>query len=107
ESHEIEVLDGFDLAYWRPRLLLVEDHVLNLRLHRYLVSRNYKWVRRTAGNAWDVPAASPMRGGLFGRFQFIRKDFLGLPFRRLREALRRIRTLRSERRQAGDSDTSG
>ena len=106
ESHEVEVLDGFDLAYWRPRLLLVEDHVLNLRLHRYLVSRNYKWVRRTAQNAWYVPAAAPMRVDLFGRLQFIRKYFLGLPFRRVREALRRIRTRRSERQRAG-SDTSG
>jgi len=106
ESHEVEVLDGFDLAYWRPRLLLVEDHVINLRLHRYLVSRNYKWVRRTAQNAWYVPASSPMRVGLFGRFQFIRKYFLGLPFRRVREALRRIRTRGSERRRVG-GETSG
>jgi hypothetical protein len=63
-------------------------------------------VRRTAQNAWYVPAAAPMRVDLFGRLQFIRKYFLGLPFRRVREALRRIRTRRSERQRAG-SDTSG
>ena len=34
EGHEIDVLDGFDMARWRPRLLLIEDLVINLRLRR-------------------------------------------------------------------------
>ena len=34
EGHEVEVLSGFDLARWRPRLILVEDHVTNLATHR-------------------------------------------------------------------------
>jgi len=100
ESHEIEVLKGFNLDRWRPKLLLVEDIVLNLRLHRYLQSRGYKWVRRTAINSWYVPASSLMRVSLFGRLQFARKYFLGTPFRRLREALRDIRAwLRSTPRR--------
>ncbi|SRR6266545_2714598 len=92
ESHEIEVLDGFDLGRWRPKLLLMEDLVLNLRLHRYLQSRGYKWVRRTGINAWYVPAATPMQVSLVGKLQFIRKYFLGVPFRNLREATRRLRS---------------
>ena len=107
ESHELAVLDGFDIAHWRPRLLLIEDHVLNLRLHRYLVSRSYKWVRRTAMNAWYVPASAPIRVGPFGRLQFMRKYVLGVPFRRSREWLRRIRSRWSERRQASGADVSG
>ena len=39
ETHELAVLSGFDLARWRPRLILIEDIALNLRLHRYLRSR--------------------------------------------------------------------
>jgi FkbM family methyltransferase len=91
ENHEIEVLAGFDIQRWQPRLLLIEDHVRNLRLHRYLRSHGYKWVRRTALNAWYVPDAAPMRVSWLGRFQFIRKYVLGVPFRHLRDAMRRLR----------------
>ena len=91
EGHEIEVLRGFDFARWRPRLLLVEDLVLDLRLHRYIVARGYKWVRRTDINSWYVPADSTMRVSALGRWEFFRKYYLGTPFRRMREAMRRLR----------------
>jgi FkbM family methyltransferase len=91
EGHEAEVLAGFDLARWHPRLILIEDHVLDLRLHRLLESRGYKWVRRTGLNGWYVPAGSPMRFGWLGRLQFIRKYYASLPTRRVRDAVRRVR----------------
>ena len=91
ESHELEVLSGFDLARWRPRLILIEDFVVNRRLHRYLTSRGYKWVRRTGLNGWYIPADQPFPISLFGRLQFIRKYYLGVPFRAAREILRPIR----------------
>jgi FkbM family methyltransferase len=91
EGHEIEVLDGFDLDYWRPRLILIEDHVLNLRLHRLLQKRGYKWVRRTGLNGWYVPSDVAMRVGWLGRLQFIRKYYLSLPTRRIRDAVRLVR----------------
>jgi hypothetical protein len=91
EGHEIEVLDGFDLAYWRPRLLLIEDHVLDLNLHRTLQSRGYKWVRRSGLNAWYVPADFPMSVSAWGWVQFFRKYYLSLPTRRVRDAVRRLR----------------
>jgi FkbM family methyltransferase len=91
EGHEVEVLRGFDFARWRPRLILLEDHVLDMRLHRFMRSQGYKWIRRTDINSWYVPSNSPLRVGMLGRWQFIRKYYLGTPFRRLREALRRLR----------------
>jgi FkbM family methyltransferase len=90
EGHDIEVLDGFDLSRWRPRLLLIEDVVQNLRLHRYLTGRGYRWFRRTGINSWYVPADAPERVGAAGRLQFVRKYYLGLPFRILREKKRRL-----------------
>ena len=36
EGHELEVLSGFDVARWRPRLILLEDHVGSLGKHRFL-----------------------------------------------------------------------
>jgi FkbM family methyltransferase len=92
ESHEIDVLKGFDLDHWRPKLLLVEDIVLNLRLHRYLRSRKYKWVRRTAINSWYVPESATFSVSLFGRWQFARKYYLSTPLRHLRDVLRKLRT---------------
>jgi FkbM family methyltransferase len=91
EGHEIEVLRGFDFARWRPRLILIEDLVLDLALHRFMRARGYKWVRRTDINSWYVPVDSAMRVSLLGRWQFFRKYYLGTPVRRVRETLRRIR----------------
>jgi FkbM family methyltransferase len=91
EGHEIEVLDGFDLDRWRPQLILIEDHVLDLRLHRLLQKRGYKWVRRSGLNAWYVPAESPMRVGWVGWLQFFRKYYLSMPTRRVRDAVRLVR----------------
>ena len=90
EDHELEVLSGLDLKRWRPRLILTEDLAKNLRLHRYLQSRGYKWIRRTGINGWYVPGDSPMTVSLFGRLQFFRKHYLGVPFRLFREAKRRF-----------------
>jgi FkbM family methyltransferase len=91
EGHELEVLRGFDFGRWRPRLILIEDHVLDRRLHNYLVARGYAWIRRTGLNSWYVTGPSAPRIGPYGRLQFARKYYLGVPIRRLREALRRFR----------------
>jgi FkbM family methyltransferase len=90
EGHGLAVVEGLALARWQPRLLLIEDMVQDLSLHRYLTRQGYRWFRRTGLNSWYVPARSPERAGLFGRLQFLRKYYLGLPFRRLREAKRRL-----------------
>jgi FkbM family methyltransferase len=100
EGHEVEVLRGFDFARWRPRLILLEDHVLDMRLHRFMRLQGYKWIRRTDINSWYVPSNSLLRVGLLGRWQFFRKYYLGTPFRRLREALRRLRARPNRARPA-------
>jgi FkbM family methyltransferase len=93
EGHEFEVLDGFDIGHWQPRLLLIEDLAMNTRLHRLLQGRGYKWIKRTGLNNWYVPAATPLQADLLGRWQFFRKYYLGTPFRHLRDASRRLRAL--------------
>jgi FkbM family methyltransferase len=91
ESHEIEVLKGVSLERWQPRLIVIEDLAFNTRLHRHLRSRGYKWVRRTGLNGWYVPDESPATVSVFGRWQFLRKHYLGTPFRHVREAKRKLR----------------
>lgn len=91
EGHEIEVLRGFDFGKWRPRLVLLEDHVVDLGKHRFMQSAGYRLVRRTGLNGWYVPKERATALGAFGRWQILRKYYLALPFRMLRDAKRRWR----------------
>lgn len=91
EGHELEVLRGFDLDYWHPRLILLEDHVTSLDKHRFLTAAGYRLMRRTGLNGWYVPADMAPHIDLLGRWQIFRKYYLGLPFRILRDARRRLR----------------
>lgn len=91
EGHEIEVLRGFDFAKWRPRLVLLEDHVVDLHKHHFMQNTGYRLVRRTGLNGWYVPQGQASALGLSGRWQIVRKYYLALPFRMLRDAKRRWR----------------
>jgi FkbM family methyltransferase len=92
EGHEVEVLSGFDFTRWAPRLILLEDHLGNLRRHRFMKSNSYRLVRRTEINGWYVPASSPIRFGLREDLRLMRKYYLGLPFRVMRNRWRRMRS---------------
>ena len=100
EGHEVEVLRGFDLARWRPRLILVEDHVTSLATHRYLSGAGYSLIRRTGLNGWYVPASEALPVGILGAWQIARKYYLALPFRILRERKRRWQARLSRSRSA-------
>jgi FkbM family methyltransferase len=90
EGHEVEVLSGFDLARWRPRLLLLEDHVTDLAAHRSVSRSGYRLIRRTGPNGWYVPRAQAPRVGL-GWWPLARKYYFALPIRKLRDRKRRLR----------------
>jgi FkbM family methyltransferase len=86
----VDVLNGFNFERWRPRLILVEDHVGSLRTHGYLKSKGYRLIRRVGFSGWYVPnemAARPSRQ----ERRAIRKYYVALPFRRMRNAWRRVR----------------
>jgi FkbM family methyltransferase len=108
EGHEVEVLRGFDIARWRPRLILIEDHVTNLATHRFLKHAGYRLIRRTGLNSWYVPRSDAPRIGLVGSWQFARKYYLALPIRIMRDRKRRLqdklRHTKHERRFDGDID---
>jgi FkbM family methyltransferase len=92
EGHELDVLAGLDLRRWRCRLILLEDHVTSLAAHRFLVRQNYSLIRRTGLNGWYVPAEDAPSLSIGGRWSLMRKYYLGLPVRRLREYKRRLRS---------------
>ena len=91
EGHEIEVLQGFDLARWRPCLIMIEDHVADLSKHRYLISSGYRIVRRYENNGWYVPVGSAAVCHWSDRWEILRKYYFALPFRMLRNLSRRVR----------------
>ena len=55
EGHELDVLRGFDIDKWRPRLLLLEDHVSDLTKHRYMMRRGYALSAALASMAGTSP----------------------------------------------------
>ena len=91
EGHELEVLHGFDFARWRPRLVLLEDHVGNLAKHRFLKNAGYRLIRRYGNNGWYVPRETVFHVAPRERWNILRKYYLGLPFRMARNASRRVR----------------
>jgi len=91
EGHEIEVLRGFDFDRWRPRLILVEDHVADLSKHRFLTAAGYRLIRRYENNGWYVPRASTISARWSDLWEILRKYYLALPFRVLRNFSRRLR----------------
>ena len=95
EGHELEVLRGFDIARWRPRLILLEDHVGDLSKHRALKRAGYRIIRRYENNGWYVARGSSDKARLADRWEILRKYYLALPFRLLRNLSRRLRARRS------------
>jgi hypothetical protein len=91
EGHELEVLSGFDFARWRPRLILLEDHVGNLKKHRFLRAAGYRLIRRFENNGWYVPRDATIGVAPRERWDIVRKYYLGLPFRIARNASRGLR----------------
>lgn len=91
EGHELEVLSGFDFARWKPRLVLLEDHVSSLDKHHFMMRSGYALMRRTGLNGWYVPREDAPPMDLLGRWQIFRKYYLALPFRMFRDARRRLR----------------
>jgi len=89
EGHEPQVLDGFSIAQWRPQLILVEDHLTNLRTHCWLTKRSYRLILRTGHNSWYVPAAQTFSLGIGARWEMLRKLYIGLPLRSLKHSLRK------------------
>jgi len=93
EGHEVEVLQGVDLARWQPMLILIEDHVNSLHAHRHLKRHGYRLIRRLGHNGWYVPDDDEARATAGDRWEILRKYYLALPFRKLRNFARRVRRL--------------
>ena len=89
EGLELRVMSGFNLERARPRLLLVEDHLKSLRLHRHLCRRGYRLVKRTGCNNWYVPAGQkPPPTTASERLALLKRIWIHTPLAVMREKLR-------------------
>lgn len=52
EGHELEVLRGFDLERYKPRIVIIEENVPQPTLARYMAERGYVNFKRTGVNEW-------------------------------------------------------
>jgi len=92
EGTQLDVLRGFSLERHRPALLLLEDHLYNLKVHRHLRQRGYRLVKRTGLNNWYVPRDRPFSLSTpWERFRLWKKVWPNTPFRKLRLWLKRRR----------------
>lgn len=80
EGTEYDVLRGFDIRRYEPSLILVEDIVYTLRVHRHLRRMGYRLLRRTGVNNWYVPLRSREKPSALERWKLFRKMYLGTPF---------------------------
>ncbi len=87
EGHELELFKGFDINKWKPRLVILEDHVTHHKKHRWMSENNYQLILRTGLNSWYVPREEGWSLGFSAQIEKFRKYWLGLLPRRLRFAL--------------------
>jgi len=85
EGFELQVFRGLDFLRHQPALVLVEDHLHSLSVHRHLVRNGYRLVKRTGLNNWYIPRRQPFHLATWKeRLELFRKMFLSLPFRKFK-----------------------
>lgn len=84
EGHEMEMFKGFTLEKWKPKLILLEDHVINHQKHNHMKANGYQLILRTGLNSWYVPDTDNYSFSLSSKFEIFRKYWLGLLPRMLR-----------------------
>ncbi len=98
EGHEPSVLAGFDIARHRPRMVLLEDHLESLVVHRWMTAHAYRLVKRTGCNSWYVPGDAQFTGAsLWERLSLWKEIRLDTPIR--------IRRRRRQRRKSNAAPT--
>jgi FkbM family methyltransferase len=55
EGDQVATLRGFDLARWRPGLVLIEDHLTSYGTHMHMKRAGYRLAKRTGVNSWYIP----------------------------------------------------
>lgn len=86
EGLELQVLRGFDIQKYRPRLIIIEDNLPNrLKVHWHIKRNGYRLVKRTGCNNWYVPRGQSFPySTTLERLRLFRKMYLGTLHMKLR-----------------------
>jgi FkbM family methyltransferase len=78
EGHEFEVLQGFTLANWRPKWVILERnyHFPEYRLVKHMRDHGYLHQRRTGVNDWFLDVGRAEAGRTTNTLQFIWRLYL-------------------------------
>ncbi len=91
EGAELEVLRGFDLEHYKPKLILLEDKHLHLTKHRYLKKHGYVLVKRTRQNCWYVPVSAKRPAQtIFEKIRLIKRMYVSIWIRKLLFHIKRL-----------------
>ena len=90
EGIELQVLRGFNLERHRPTVLLIEDHLQKMDVHRHVKRHGYRLVKRTGCNNWYVPRGTEFKLTSAGeRFSLRKEIWLDTPVRCVRYFFKR------------------
>lgn len=90
EGTQFDVIQGFDIQRWNPRLLLVEDHLLDTKTHKLILTQRYQLVKRTLFNNWYIPIGKEKPSTGKREDRILRGKLRRVPIRNIRFQLRRL-----------------
>ena len=78
EGHELDVLKGFSIEMWRPRIIIAEDNsnFANTEVTNYLKQQNYLPFMRTGVNDWYAHKSDKALVNFGNRMRYACKAFL-------------------------------
>lgn len=88
EGTELDVLRGFDLWKYSPKLIIVEDRMVFMSKHLYLKKHGYQIFRRTGFNNWYVKKTEIPSVPFTTKLNLFRKIYLSSWIKKAREAFR-------------------
>ena len=89
EGAELQVLTGFDMQKYQPKLILLEDKHLYLTKHHYLKKRGYMLVKRTGFNFWYIPlGAKRPHQDLAEKVKILKRMYISLWWKKLKFSIK-------------------
>ena len=88
EGTELDVLKGFDLWKYSPKLIIIEDRMVFMSKHLYLKKHGYQIFRRTGFNNWYGKKTKIPSVSLTTKLNLFRKIYLSSWIKKTREAFR-------------------
>lgn len=89
EGAELQVLLGFNISKYQPKLILLEDKHLYLTKHKFLKNKGYHLVKRTGFNFWYIPvnAKRPYQSN-FEKIKILKRMYISRWWKKLKFSIK-------------------